>query len=349
MACAAFLLVGYKDGFVRHGPDELFATLFIVVVWAPNWRVEQRPLRILALAVIGAAFLVVGPLDVAQLKPIDRGANALAQARTLLDPRLRSAVIEDARSGVQDAYAVPPPMLARIGNGTVHVAPYDAAVVWAYPSLHWSPLPVFQTYAAYTAALDALDAARMASPDGPQFVLRRSNAVIDKHLEWWEAPRTILAMACNFEEVLSNRTWQLLERRGDRCSAPRPIGSVTVRPGEIVTVPSAPDPDMIVVARIHGLQADPIERLRTFVASGSIWTMTLASGGIYRLVPGTADGPLIVGSAPGLVYAAPHGPPSVGWFRLAPGPAVGTPSDPAPDIALTIDFEAIRISPWPAP
>ena len=346
-AFGVFWFLGYKAGFVRHGAGPFFASLLVVVVFVLPWRIGLRRERLLALAVLGPAFVATQGIALADLDPVGRASNAVSQVTTILDEEARRATIEEARAEIRATYAVPPEMLVAIGGAGVHVAPFDAAVAWAHPELRWAPLPIFQTYAAYTADLDARDAAVLASPDGPEFVLRKANATIDGRLEWYEAPRTMLALACNFREVGVASPWQLLERAPDRCSAPRPLGSVSVRLGETVTVPDPGDADTIVVARIHGLQSDPLERLRTLLASASVWSITI--GEPYRLVPGTADGPLIVGRPPGLLYATPNDAPGTDSFIVRGGESVLVPYVPQPEIELVIDFEAIEVGPWPEP
>lgn len=345
LAFAFFLFVGYKEGTVRHAPMGFFASLLIAVGWIPNWRLEPRHLRAVALPVVGAAFLVAVQFNAASLMPVERVSGAPAQLATLLDERTYRLTVETAKADLRAGYGVPTEMLTRIGGRGVHIAPYDTGVIWAYPGLTWSPLPVFQAYSAYTADLDARNAAVLASAAGPEFVLRRPNATIDRRSEWYEAPRSMLALACNFREVMTGGKWQLLERQPDRCSGPRPLGSATVRPGETVTIPIPIDSSVIVTARIRGFESDPIERLRALLASSSIWTIALSGGSKYRLVPGTADGPLIVADGSHLTYPGNSGAPTANSFVIAAGEAFGTAAVHQPDVDLVVEFELIVISP----
>ena len=339
-----FVFQGYKEGTVRHAPMGFLASLFVVVAWLPPWRNISGTLRPVTLAIVGIAFLVALQFNPAALRPVERVTSGVAQLATLVEAQLREAPISNAKAHLRASYAVPPAMLSRIGSAPLHVAPYDAAVVWAYPDMVWSPLPVFQAYAAYTAHLDSLNAAAIASPDGPAFVLRKPNATIDGRSEWYEAPRTMLVLACNFREVMAGGQWQLLERGIDRCAAPRLILTVKARSGETVSIP-APVPGSIVTARIHGLDADLLDRVRTFLASSLIWTVTLSDGTAYRLVPKTADGPLIVAGAPGLIYGSPNGPPSTSTLSISAGDSLAVPFDDQPDIELSIEIEVVAVGP----
>ena len=78
--------------------------------------------------------------------------------------------VEQAKARQRALYAIPDRFIKTIGSGTVHIDPYETSAVWAY-DLAWRPAPVFQTYAAYTPALDDLNSESLAT--GPQFVLSR--------------------------------------------------------------------------------------------------------------------------------------------------------------------------------
>lgn len=53
----------------------------------------------------------------------------------------------------------------------MHVDPALASLAWAQ-RVPWPPLPVFQTYVAYTGSLDRRNASALASPGGPPRIVR---------------------------------------------------------------------------------------------------------------------------------------------------------------------------------
>ena len=345
MAFGGFWFLGYRYGFIRQPAAGFFAAVLIVVVVFLPWRSEDRHRRTLALGVLGMALLASAPLDPAIPGPLARAQSAVDQLGTILSTDRRVETIESARASLREGYRIPQEMLDRIGEATVHIAPYETAVAWAYPNLRWSPLPVFQAYQAYTTDLDARNAARYASDSGPTFVLRKFDQPIDSRSEWFESPRSMLALACHYRQVLVDVDWQLLSRGPDRCSAPRAIARVTARPGDVVPIPLVVAPNTLVIAQVHGVASDPIMRLQALVASPAIWTISLTDVWTYRLLPGTADGPLIVASTPALGYLDPYSPRSASSFRVYAGPDVGHGFAVQPDEMLRIDFEAVSIAP----
>jgi hypothetical protein len=167
-------------------------------------------------------------------------------------------------------------------------------VAWAY-DLDWKPLPVFQDYSAYTAELDDLNADALASPDGPDAILRETPA-LDERFPGWDPPAQQVATLCNFEVTQTTKRWQLLERVPDRCGEPEPIGSVDSSYGKVVDVPDA-GPGKVVLVRIHGAEVSGLESIRTLLYKAKTRWATTGSGDRYRLIPGTAaDGLLLSGS-----------------------------------------------------
>ncbi len=75
---------------------------------------------------------------------------------------------------------LPAPFLDAVGNGTVDAAPWNIAVLRAN-GWRWQPRPVFQSYAAYTPALDSLNAGHIRSPGAADFVLVNWEAIDGRH------------------------------------------------------------------------------------------------------------------------------------------------------------------------
>ena len=343
---AVFWFLGYKHGFVRQPAGGFFAALLLVIVWMPAWRFEDRHLRWMSVAILGMAFLGVQRVAPADLNPLGRANAAVVQARTYVVTSVRVERILLGRARLRDAYAIPQVMLDRIGASGVHIAPYEAAVAWAYPGLEWTPLPVFQAYSAYTSSLDIRNAEALVAADGPRFVLRRAGPEIDSRSEWFEAPETMLSLACNFEQVIASNSWQLLERRPSRCSSPEPLGSITVPTGNVVAVPAIGDRNAIVVAHLAGISTSPLDQITTVLTAPPIWTISLTDVYKYRLVAATAGGPLIIQAAPNVIYPRTYAPLSARSFSVFAGPSVGVRDPIQPDGHVTVTFEAFALAPW---
>jgi hypothetical protein len=345
LGIAGVWFADFRSGFVRHTPGPLFAILFIICGWLLAWRPVDRHRRIVAGAVLGAIALAAGQLEHVQFNAIERVSAAVDQLTTIVDADRRDATIIGARSALQAEYDIPTRMVAMIGTGSVHVAAVEAGVMWAYPNLRWSPLPVFQQYLAYTEDLDSLDADRLSSSSGPEFVLRGVPAPIDQRSDWYEAPKSAAALVCHYELAMASERWQLLRRSADRCSGVTFLGAVSVRPGGAFAVPAPARVDQVVLAHIHGVGVDTWSRLQTLLGEPAVWTIASDGAWQYRLIPGTAGGPLIVARSTDLGYADPFQPPaSAAQLLITVGDWVGQPYTPQPNVKLEIEFEAMDVA-----
>ncbi|MEO6511132.1 MAG: hypothetical protein ABIO16_09090, partial [Nocardioides sp.] len=155
---------------------------------------------------------------------------------------------EAARLLGQQGYLVPQPYLDEIGTHPVAIDPYDTAIAIDY-KLDWRPMPVFQSYVAYTPYLDDLNARAAQDAPGDQYVLRRAVPPVDGRNTVWETPAYLMTLACDYTRVIGDVSWTLLRHSPEpHCEGPQDAGSVDVTGGRPVKVPEA-GPDEMVVAR----------------------------------------------------------------------------------------------------
>jgi hypothetical protein len=315
---AAFLL--YKGAVVRAEPGHeavFFAT--VLGLGASLAFGSRRLLMVGAIVVLGAFALVFPttgrpPVD---FNPITHAREAGQQLRMLLSPARRNRVTRDARTLMAAVYGLRRSMLSLLRGHTVHVDPWETALVWTY-RLDWDPLPVFQDVTNYTSELDRLSAKALRSSDGPERILQENTArgasgyktaAVDSRYPAWDPPAQSLAMLCNYVPLQTTARWQVLGKVRDRCGVPKRIASTSAQWGETVSIPPA-EPRGVVFARIHGAGVSGLERLRTFAYRASFRYVVVNGATTYRLVPGTATDGLLMGAAPGVDYPAP--------FTLAP-------------------------------
>ncbi|MGD0632606.1 MAG: hypothetical protein ABR987_25050, partial [Terracidiphilus sp.] len=98
-----------------------------------------------------------------------------------------------------------------VGNGTVDAVPWDIDVVQAN-GWTWQPRPVFQSYSAYTPALDRLNAAHLESERAAGFVILNFSA-IDGHHPFLETPVSWRALLDRYDLNLATPQWLLLQHR----------------------------------------------------------------------------------------------------------------------------------------
>lgn len=345
VAAAAALL--FKQGIVRFRPDHMAiwistaAVLWIAIPWGAARRAGM---------VSGA--VVLSAIAIHTVPPVGTGVDAIGhlkfardQIELLLSPSQRREMEDEARASMQQIYALEPEILAELRGRPVSIDPWEIGVAWAY-ELDWSPLPVFQNYSAYTERLDELNAAEITDPAGPQRILRQRAAVdpafptgsIDGRHPAWDPPAQALATLCHFAPLSTTDRWQVLGRTANRCGEPRQIGTVESRFDEPVEVP-APGAREVVLARVHGVEIDGLERIRATLwrprSRYLIVNGETAPGNYtgYRVVPGTAAQGLMLRAAGGVAGRGP----------FSPAPQARTVELTGSSGELRFEFFAIRV------
>jgi hypothetical protein len=333
----------YKEGVVRVDAGHLTVVFAnAAVLWlAVGLGGRRRGLMLVAAAIIFAISLPVRPAGLTtQFDPVSNVRLAVEGARTLLSPSRRDVFLVEGRAGMQATYALAPRGLAALDGRTVAVEPWEVGAAWAY-ELDWDPLPVFQSYSAYTPELDRLNAEAVEDPHGPERILRQNTQVVvpefptadlDDRFGGWDPPEQARAVLCNFAPLWEDERWQVLGRVGDRCGGEREIESMSAGAGEAVDVPT-PGPGEVVFARIHGAGVSGLERVQTFLFHAASRHAVVNGETRYRLVPETAGDGLLLRAAPGIVKPGPFDPvPEAETIAVEGG------AD-----RITYDFYALRV------
>lgn len=308
-AIAGFAL--FKEGMVRFddGHITVFLSTMLVLWLVLPWRRARLAIPALGAVALVAVALLARPEGFGyRLNPIDNVDVAVAQTRTLLEPSRQEEIRAFARALMIDVYALEPQTLAELRGHTVAIEPWEIAVAWAY-DLDWSPLPVIQGYSAYTTELDELNAAEVASPDGPERILRASEpalvsgepgriGAIDGRYAAWDPPAQALASLCNFAPLQQTERWQVLGRIPERCEEPEAVATAEASEGAFVDVPAAGRGEVVFV-RIEGAGVGGLEKLRSLLYRAE-FRMALTDDDTFRLVPGTAEDGLLLRGDPRL-------------------------------------------------
>ncbi len=312
----------YKEGVVRIDAGHLTvvfanaAVLWVAVAAAATSATWGR-LMLVAAAVVFAISLPVRPAGLeTRFDPVSNVSFAVDQARTLFDSGRLDRVTADGRAAMQSTYGLAPQGLATLRGHTVAVEPWEIGAAWAY-ELDWRPLPVFQSYSAYTSALDRLNAEAVEDPDGPERILRQNTQVVQPEFpgadlddRWlgWDPPEQARAVLCDFAPLYTDERWQVLGRLpASRCGAPRVIGTVEAAAGAAVEVPE-PGPGQVVFVRIGGAGVTGLERVQTFLFHADSRHAVVNGGIRVRLVPETAGDGLLLRAAKGVVEPGPFDP-----------------------------------------
>ncbi len=302
VAAVTFLM--FKHEVVRYSPGNtglfLAALLCIGLVLVPYVR---RSLAVGAVIVLFAITYVGNEESIeTRLSFGQRAETFRLQLETVALPGRAEKVQQQGRAEMQAIYGLSPAELRLLRSGTVHVAPWEAGVIWAY-DLDWDPLPVFQQYSAFTPRLDELNAAKLESATAPELILWQNtttfdpNAVnypgaIDARWPAFESPAQMVQMFCRYRVVRWDEEWSILRRGPSRCGGERSLGAVTVANTQSVRFPPT-RPNEALLVYVDGLGVSGIERLRTllFRASGRI---VVIEGNPWNMVGGTAEDGLLV-------------------------------------------------------
>jgi len=289
---AVLAFTAFKAAFVRHdaGHTNIYFASVLGGLVAFGWAPHRRQTALL----LGALFAVTllasgGPSPRSLYTPVLRADSFFEQLRLLTDGSATNAGIAAARDERAAFEEFDGRFLDAIGDRTVHVEPTDAGLVWAQ-GLRWKPLPVFQSYSAYTADLDDRNADMARSREGPEVIMREATVTFDNRVAAFESPAAIVAMLCHFRPGAGPYgRWLLLERSAPRCGPEKPLKTVDAKLGEHVAVPPAPDRSSIVIVHIEGVEVSGLEKIRAALNRSRGRQINFDDGrAIKRLIPGTA-------------------------------------------------------------
>jgi hypothetical protein len=233
---------------------------------------------------ISGDFRVLAPL-----KTADKWSSAI---QLLFDHGYQNKLLAGSREFATDKYRIPKAMIDEIGTKPTHIDPWEASAAWTY-GLNWHPVPVFQTYVAYTPALDQMNAAALESAPNDQRVLRQPHKSLDGRNPLWEGPNYQMALICDYRSQQATDDWLLLAKSFDRCASPQQVQSVAVRSGEAVKPPQVGENQVLTMSftpeaegllgQVGDLIFKPLEHLQVWCGSQ-----------YFRVPRAISDGPLLV-------------------------------------------------------
>jgi uncharacterized membrane protein len=314
-----FAFFEFKEAFQRH--DVGHGAIYFGAVLGGFLAYRIRPgARFLGLGLLGAllAFAVAAQNQTLGyvVDPFGNTETAVAQLEQVFDAGERNRTIAAGRAEIFSFLPLEPETLALVRGRTVAVAPYESALVWAY-RLRWKPLPVFQSYSAYTSGLDQLDADTVASSQAPERILLSAGAGVDGRIAQFDEPLTERTILCRYRELWVG-PWDVLGRGPNRCGRPVAVAVVKAAWGQQVAVPAPPNEHTLVIVHIAGVQVGGLERLRAFFYKARERFVSI-DGVSHRLVAGTAGDGLVLRAPAGVDFSPP--------FAVAPN---------APSIAVTL-------------
>jgi hypothetical protein len=290
----------FKEGFVREDTGHVLSFFVTVLIawFGFYWRPEHRGQALTSIgALLILALVLEGiPLN-KQLNPSQSVSGAARDLRIALSSARKNAISENARKLILGYEGMDPTALRLVGRHTVAVYPNEIALAWA-DRLNWTPIPVLQSYTAYTPYLDRLDADFLSSARAPQRILFNGDLTIDGRAPEFDEPRTARTLLCRYRTLDPSSAGYLVLANGpNRCSTPHLMRIETSAWGQQVPVPPPPTKHSLVFVDISGVAVHGLESLTSWLYRPSArWI--LIDGSRYRLVEGTAgDGLPLRGGA----------------------------------------------------
>ena len=303
----AFWFQAFKEGFVRadsvHVAEFLEAAL--AGLFAFRWRREHRLYALLGSASLLALSLAAQSRSLSSdLDPSRDVTVAFNEVGDILSASRRATIQASGEREIKQAEPIDASLVGLLQGHTVAVYPTEITLAWAY-KLDWRPLPVLQSYAAYTSALDELDANFLASPQAPQRILLQPTIGIDGRILSYDQAMTTRAILCRYRVMRATPQLAVLGRGRDRCSVARLIAVDNVDWNERVPVPPAPGPNSMVLVDITGIGIGGLERFQNLLWKPAQRSVTLNGGTAQRLIEGTAADGLPLSVAGQLDFPVP--------------------------------------------
>jgi hypothetical protein len=311
----AFWFFGFKESIVRFNVFQFVSQL--IVGWfafgqSAKGRRSADVWRLLSgVAVVLCVFAVVRTGSFTSgVHPKAAATAAVDNVKQVFSPRQRDSAIAATRASVMATEKVSPQTIAQLRGHTVSVFGGELDVAWAY-QLNWDPIPVLQSYSAYTPYLDHLDARFVNSSRAPSRILLQAsgaaapNLSIDDRVLGFDEPATTRAILCNYRPLSAAGTWTVLTRTDQRCSATERLLEVHhLGWGQAVSIPRPPTPHSFVVARVSGTDVGGAESLGSFFFKPAIRYIGL-DGTYYRFVSANEGDGLVLRSGDGFDAAGP--------------------------------------------
>lgn len=306
-----WLLFGHFKGcFVRQEPDRaesFFALLTVLALWLWPAGRARRPVTAALAVVVGLGLYGTVARSDRWAVPSDWLASLRQSVRLLTDPAGRAATLAAEQQTARTSSALPL-VAAAVGDRSIDMLTNRPGVVLEN-GLHWTPRPVFQSYAAVGAELQGRNRDFFRSPAAPDFVLFRGEP-IDGRLFTQDDGPAVLELLRRYEPRLREDGYLLLERRPDpHAGTPpgpeslgEPLLDRDVHFGEPIDLAAlGPDPKAISFqiedsnsGRLWGaLHHPPTIYLRVTRTNGHTHP--------YRLTPGMVRDPILIDPLPATV------------------------------------------------
>ncbi len=233
-----FAFMTFKFGFVRHDTTH-FYVFFSIMQFLFGWiylahkQDLPRLLRVLLLMLCGAmaSFMLTQNFYISQ----NIKSNLAALKLLTHGSSYRQSLMEEYKLDLRKQFNLSSTLVAGIGKDRIDIVPWEINMPYAY-DMNWSPRPIFQSYSAYTKALDLLNAGYYEN-NAPDMLLY-TVMTIDRRYAVFDEPATFQEILKNYKPVSTDSGVILLRKKVPSASFQRRrISAIEANIGELIQIP----------------------------------------------------------------------------------------------------------------
>ncbi|MBD2305292.1 hypothetical protein H6G17_07170 [Chroococcidiopsis sp. FACHB-1243] len=195
------LFLAFKHGFVRHSVNHIvifsWCTLIVVSLSIPKLRVVrlQKFSYLLYFCVLIIALIFWIPIGVSSPRSITPD-KAIANLSHIFNLSSLQASVQANSNNNLAAEKLPASMTSIVEDKKIDIVPWEISLV-AANNLNWKPRPIFQSYSAYTTALDNINFKSL-SAEPRDYIFYDFSAIDGRH-PFFDEPRTFAYIFCNYK------------------------------------------------------------------------------------------------------------------------------------------------------
>ncbi|WP_345078196.1 hypothetical protein [Nemorincola caseinilytica] len=301
--CLLYCFLAFKNSFVRYDllhSRQLFATYpFLFMFLCGILGYGRSTVAIIASCVVIALSAWALPGDDASLSRLSLNDMSYHAWPENYYKQLFSAP----RTATYPEVAIGKDTLPELETGTVDIFPHDAAYLLVN-GLHYRPRPIPQSYSAYSASLDMMNARHFVSHKRPQYILERNASLDGSRYAIWDESVTKAALHLNYTihrlvdmgSGAEKSGFVMLKEKADVHELPRmkEVGRATGHIGDTVWVPYKEGKPLYMTADVRYTLLGKVNKLLLQPMPVHITLIMDGHTEEYRLVLPIAKGPVLI-------------------------------------------------------
>jgi len=233
-----FAFMVFKFGFVRHDTTH-FYVFFSIMPFLFGWiyLAHKQDLPRLLRALLLMLCCAMASFMFAQNLYISQNVKSNLAALKLLThgSSYRQSLTEEYKLDLRKQFNLSSALVAGIGKDRIDIVPWEINLLYAY-DMNWSPRPIFQSYSAYTKALDLLNAKYYENsvPDMLLYTVK----TIDHRYAVFDEPATFREILKNYKPVSADSGVILFRKKVQPASfRRRRISAIETNIGDPIQIP----------------------------------------------------------------------------------------------------------------